>query len=397
MNELRTTPSEKMFEQLKILAELEKRSIEDIFPEIVRRGIESKLACFPTFAKRRAQKKEKENGRQKLRENFIRENAPAMSDEEIAKRLGICKLYASQLRCRLGIRKKGGVKGLPCKAIPFEPLSEEGKQFIKDHPELSHKALSRALNCEKGEAHSFRKSLLLEYLHANGFKDTDQVLGKMFKLYPDEVARIRNNAGFRKQIEKGGHKKVTLSDIGTKEEVEYALTSGGKTMKDIMEEKNLPISNQRMKQLVGEYGIANVVSARTVLWYCNRTGHPELADRTYAEKLLKEKGCVNALSRYLGTTPDILSTILEKHAIVMQGKKNGCEKITLYCSQCTKPIVMSKARHAFETKNKPNKHFFCDRHCNGKYVAANYCPGSNFREQKKIEEVEKSDVLPNPS
>jgi len=46
-------------------------------------------------------------------------------------------------------------------------------------------------------------------------------------------------------------------ELGTVEEIRYALTKGGQTVTDIIEAKGLKITRQRAHQIIDDYGLVD--------------------------------------------------------------------------------------------------------------------------------------------
>jgi hypothetical protein len=150
----------------------------------------------------------------------------------------------------------------------------------------------------------------------------DTTIAARFGWKPTQVGRERRSLGLYKRM---GAKPETVMpqqkmwawELGTREDVLYALTEGGKSIPGILREKNLDITRQRAGQILKTYyeiDAEEIRRNRTVGWYARHLGKPKLARRSYAKKWLDKLGNAG-FARKLKISENTLKKICLMHGL----------------------------------------------------------------------------------
>jgi hypothetical protein len=168
-------------------------------------------------------------------------------------------------------------------------------------------------------------------------------------------------------------------ELGTVEEIRYALTKGGQTVTDIIEAKGLKITRQRAHQIIDDYGLDGITKQRKSLWFAHRLVGLDktklarnLTDKDWVTKQLAESGGLCALASKLALSENRLRNYLHEYLELKTGlEKSHGEMVELKCSFCRSTIWRPKALVEREKKTCPDKEdHFCNKSCQGKWLGA---------------------------
>ncbi|MBU6232031.1 hypothetical protein KGP36_05245 [Patescibacteria group bacterium] len=314
-----------------------------------------------------------------------------MSDEEMAKELGLSSLTIRQYRCNMGLTRLERASDRHSRLEVVKELTGEEKAEILSKPECSHETLSQNLRKPIGMIKRYRLDLAEKHMLENSIAETDVIGASKVGLKTTDYKRLRIKLGFRRS-RGGGHsnKKVDPCELGTVDEIRYALTEGGQTMSDIVRIKKLPISRERARQIISEYGLNGQANQRKPLWYAhtlvgieNHELARNLADKSWVTKQLAESGGLRALAAKLGVTFGRLSTYLRYRLELDTGlEKSHGELVELKCSFCHSSFWRAKVSVERDKKKHPNKTtHFCNKICQGKWLGTSLRKGRTQAEE----------------
>jgi len=364
----------KLLERTVSLASKLNCDAEILFAEIYRKGLEAMEMAKPVRAK---QLPSEETA------SFIELNWLSMSDDEIAKALGFSHHTVTQYRCNMGLVKRSHSMNVSTHPIePVAELSEEEKAKIASKPEDSHQILSASLHKPIGMIKSYRLKLAEENIREHGTDESDVIAARKFGL------RARDYLGLRRKLHvlriRGGaknhpNKKMEPCELGTVEEIRYALTEGGQTVTGIIEAKGLKITRQRAHQIIDDYGLGGITKQRKPLWYAHRLVGLEktelarnLTDKDWVTKRLAESGGRCALAAKLSVPEWSLGSYLRlRLGLETDLEKSHGEMVELKCSFCKSSFWRPKKLVERDKKLHPNKtNYFHNKICQGKWLGA---------------------------
>ncbi len=182
---------------------------------------------------------------------------------------------------------------------------------------------------------------------------TDRELAESLGVSAVSVAYHRRKQGLIKQ--RGQPKKYPLI---SKQELEEAFNSG-KTEQAVGSE--LGISRQRVYQICQEVGVE---VKKTPQWYANHWRMPQLGDKCWFEKELKELGgSISALARKINVSGCIIRKQVKRLGVDAKSFRRRAPRVELVCDFCGKEFI----RRISVVKR--NRFFFCNRICLGKWMA----------------------------
>jgi hypothetical protein len=210
----------------------------------------------------------------------------------------------------------------------------------------------------------------------------DATAAKIFGLNTSDYQRLRIRLGFlriRGRVLKLGLQKIEPWELGTVEEIRYALTEGGQDITGIVKAKELDITRERGRQIIAEYGMNGNAYQRKPLWYAHKLvglDKTELArnltDKDWVTRQLAKSGGLYALASKLAVHKGRLRYYLHKHLELETGlERSHGEMVELKCSFCQSPIWRLKSLVEKEKKTHPDKKkHFCNKSCQGKWLGA---------------------------
>jgi hypothetical protein len=261
-----------------------------------------------------------------------------------------------------------------------EVLTEEERNRILSSPESSDYALSIALLKPVSVIRRYRLVLAEKHIREH-FDDSDLISAPKFGLSVIAYKRLRIRLGFlHSRVCAVNNKKIEPSDLGTSDEIRYALTEGGQTISDIIRDKGLPISRERARQIILEYGLTGKADQRRPIWYARRLVGKDrdelainLANKDWVAEQVAGSGRVSALAAKLAITETRLECYLRKHLdrVGLKPLNSWATLVELKCSHCGGSIWRRKSLVESEKKRYPErtKHF-CNKMCQGKWLGS---------------------------
>lgn len=253
-------------------------------------------------------------------------------------------------------------------------LTEEMKGYIKENIILPTYDIGVKLGVKRSAVAEYKKFLITAYVKGDGKEESVTSISAKFRVPYLYVSRIKKSVGSLRPRKFEG---LDLSMLGTKEEILFALTRGGKSNEDLIREHNLKISRQGLEMaLAKRLGISVGSNDRTAEWYARRISltnddlFKKLCDRNQMEKSLLKSTLIE-FSAELGISKSILKTYLEKHLGINTGNALSTNKQTeLVCSnpKCIKPggkFFRRTATVRRDREKNPGKPVFCSRKCFG--------------------------------
>ena len=255
-------------------------------------------------------------------------------------------------------------------------LSPKERKIIGYYPQLTCIELAQQFKKSPRLIKNHRLALLGEYIRDHFGEEDDTTLGQKFGLEFEDVRRRRTKLGFC--FKQGEHNKLkdgSLKQLGDREEVVYALTSGGKCIIDLLRVKGMTQTRERGRQLVAKLGLYNITSQRTPSWYAHRLCGPgreklakKLADKEWVEAKLKRVGGASTLASKLGFASQRLKSYFRDRLKVNETLVgNQTRMVKLRCARCTK--VLFRPQYVIRGKQKQHPHnarrmkHFCNRSC----------------------------------
>ncbi len=361
----------KLLERTVSLASKLQCDAANILSEIYRKGLEVMEGIKPAHAKRLP--------RAEIA-SFIEENWSIMSDDEMAQELGLSFFTVRQYRCNMGLKKTERASNGSLHLEVAKELTEEEKAEILSKPEHSHETLSQNLHKPISMIKRYRLDLAEKHILEQAGGETDIISARKFGLKAMDYQRLRIKLGFlRLRGGAGPGKKMEPCELGTVDEIRYALTEGGQTISGIIRTKELPITRERARQIIKEYGLDGNPYQRKPLWYSHQLVGLEktelarnLTDKDWVTKQLAESGGLPALAAKLAVTEQRLKAYLHKRLELETGlEKSHGELVELKCSFCQSSIWRPKRLVERDKINHPNKTTnFCNKICQGKWLGS---------------------------
>lgn len=146
------------------------------------------------------------------------------------------------------------------------------------------------------------------------------------------------------------HLKINLSFL------RKALSQGGMTIGDFVRQWNVSrqVCYNFLRKNIGKI-------EKEPLWYAKRLGKPELADRVWLEKTLRQTGSVSILAKEIGISPFRLITHLRRLGI--SRPEVQAERLIITCTVCGK--VIERPRYRFRSKKGIA---FCNKKCQRRWL-----------------------------
>lgn len=384
-----------LLERLTALAELLRGDPEYLAPEVFRKGLE-------VMEYRAATQKSKEPHSSKSK-TYIREHWETQTDEEMALVLGIQAETVRVYRGTLGLMRRKSLMFAPVlhpsengAAPAMSSLSDTAKADIAAHPERSHEDMAVSLCANPLQIKKYRVELAGHFLSKGEWpKETDGAIGARFGLNFTDISTLRRASGmFRLRSQRSEKVSHYIALLGGADAIKEALQNGGKTITELFLDKGITsavLSRERMRQLIGTVGLTGEKEQHTLLWYAARTFGPERAElaqelsnpETFRRRLA-EAGSLPALAGKLRVSETRLRGFAEKAGLTSAEDKLLCGQrgvlIALVCSTCGGTFCRPKARVEREKRKYPDKKtWFCNKTCQGSYVAKHYGFGAPRR------------------
>lgn len=163
------------------------------------------------------------------------------------------------------------------------------------------------------------------------------------------------------------------------------MTEKGKTVVDILAERNIKVSRERARQMFLEhYSIAVRELARKPEWYLRRAKILSeevikiLMTKEGMEKALAETGGCEGLAQKLKVSGSTLRMVCNLLAIDPTLPRVHGEMISFSCTFCGKPVYRLKK---YEEKERKKKQHFCNQICHGYWLGKNHGGG---RSKEKV-------------
>lgn len=295
---------------------------------------------------------------------FIKEHWQNMSDQEMAQALDCNTDYICILRNSLGYkRERGGMK----------IFAEENKiQFLKENfQKFTDSDLAKELGLSINQIRRLRRGLGLikkiggrnpwtqkeiDFLRQNFKSMSDVQLARKLHRTRSSVLHKRFMLGFKRE-----RPKLEIDPLWLRK----ALLEDGLTCQDVA--RQYKVSREYISKLADELRI-NIKKKRKLQWYANRAKKPQLADREFLTSALRDMS-LNALANNLQVSWSLISKQLERLGLDLEKLRRERTYIELTCYFCGKKFWRLKS-----TVRKNQKHVFCNRICNGKYIARQYSP-----------------------
>ncbi len=248
--------------------------------------------------------------------SFIEQNWLTMSDKEIAVELGLSfptiRLYRSQMGFgRRSGSSNGSVSG------EYVALSEEEKAEIASRPWYPNQTLAQTMQKPLVIIKSYRRELAKKYIAEHPHEDPDVLIARKFGLNTIECVKLRLGLGFPKQR---CSQETKPCELGTVEEIRFALTEGGYSITSLLKAKGLNITREGGRQIIARYGISGKVSQRKPLWYAHRLVGFEnielarnMANKSWITKQIAKAGGLVALAKKLGIEPVRLKSYVRRY------------------------------------------------------------------------------------
>ena len=245
---------------------------------------------------------------------------------------------------------------------------------------LSNRELSKKFGIKTIVVSRYRDLLVEKYLRGDGSSQSVVSTAAKFGTSISKVTEIRQSIGLAKpDIETNG---ADFSVLGSREDIVFALTRGGKSSSDLLREHKLRVSRQRMQQVLAKkFGIAVGAEDRTFEWYARHLSKGN-------EELFKKLVDKPALEIRLATTP--ISVLAAEFGIITRTLSNyfrvrlgidtskallNRSRMELVCSNssCKRPdrkFSRSTSIVRRDRQRNPEKLDFCSKRCFGQYVGA---------------------------
>ncbi|MEI6238375.1 MAG: hypothetical protein WCP15_02435 [bacterium] len=342
---------------------------KNILDEIYRKGLEAMEGIQPAQAERLSSE---------YITSFIEKNLPSMSNEQMAKELGLSLFTLRQYRRKMGLERIKGMSNSSSRLEVIKELMEEEKTEILSNPEYSHETLSQKLRKPILMIKRYRLDLAEQNILEYPGKETDVIAARKFGLKTSDYQRLRIKLRVLHPRGGGGpKKKIEPSELGTIDEVRYALTEGGQNIADIVRAKGLSITRSRAQQIIKEWGLNGEACQRKPLWYAHRLVGLEktelarnLTTKEWVIQQLAESGGLHSLAAKLAITHARLGGYLRKNlGLKTRLERSHCKLVELKCINCQSSIWRAAALVDREKKNLPNKTtYFCSKICQGKWL-----------------------------
>jgi len=211
----------------------------------------------------------------------------------------------------------------------------------------------------RGRKRKIDKDFLDKFIQENWQKMTDGEIAKKLEVGIGTIHSERLSLGLKRTRGKESGRATLRSQINP-EWLRKALLEEGLTPTNIAREFN--VSRERIRHLQDEFLIK--LKDKTPLWYANRMGKPELADKKWLESELAQCGSISALAAKTGVSELRLRTQAERLGINPDLLKPHGELVELTCSECGNKFFRKKVF----LKNPNQKLFFCSKICQGKFM-----------------------------
>jgi hypothetical protein len=358
--------------RLSAIAEKKGRSLEELIPEMLERGIAS-LEQLPASSP--VEKVGRPRGAKAQKQQFIREHYKSMTDDEMAQALDASPKTITLYRYELGLKHKK-VPTMDNSPEQATSLTEVHKAFVKDNLSLSNLEIARKFGVKKKLVAEYRRSLLRTYLQGEGKDAKVAATAVMYGMHPVEVSHLRSSLGLARPDVKTNY---DLSALGSRENILFALTRGGKTTMDLIREFNLSVSREGFRQiLIKRFGITGAED-RTYEWHARRMarGKEELFQKLVDKPALEAKLSttpITVVAAELGVDIRPLDLYLKNHLHLDVSVALSNKRMTeLVCSnpECDKPEgkFFRPTRSVKKDREKnPGKSVFCSKKCFGQVI-----------------------------
>ena len=277
---------------------------------------------------------------------IIRVQWTQKSDLELARGLGLARGTVACYRSYLGLRRDKRI------LLPTNPptlAQDKAPVTVKD---------------------SIEDDATTQFIRMHYLTMSDGELGRSLGLNRADVIRRRYMLGLQKMRSQESEGVRLQIDFNALKE---AVTNGGLTLTEYMCQKNITVTRERMRQLCDENGIQSNYKTRTPLWYANRVGEPNLANKAWLEDQLREAFGASALGARLGgITMEVIKAQARRLGIDPALLKASIPLIELRCSGpgCGRSFFRKKTL----IRNPSQKVYFCNKVCHGKWMATFHRP-----------------------
>ncbi|OHA26241.1 MAG: hypothetical protein A3C06_04605 [Candidatus Taylorbacteria bacterium RIFCSPHIGHO2_02_FULL_46_13] len=116
-------------------------------------------------------------------------------------------------------------------------LNDADKTFIGKNLALSNQQIASIRNCAVDAVKNERRALAVNYIRKHWLSEEDSAMGLLFGLTRVALMTMRISMGLKHKRGNGDRlssRKITPTALGTKANLRYSLTKGGKTLTDII-------------------------------------------------------------------------------------------------------------------------------------------------------------------
>jgi len=238
-------------------------------------------------------------------------------------------------------RSKGGkpsdMPALDLSVVPAD-LSKSQKSFIrKNLVSMDDALIAKRIGSAPLIVRACRYQLASEYIPGHYLKETDVTIGEKFGIDSNRIMLLRKRLNILRERGKGlntacSNRKVFAEQLGTRKEIIFALTKGGKTLYELFRDKGLNVRRQRACQIIERrFSLSVRGLEKEPIWYIRRMlkGKPDKLARALAvkekmEKAVNEAGGVKQYAQKIGVIESTLRYMCSHiGASFQKGRKNA--------------------------------------------------------------------------
>lgn len=281
-----------------------------------------------------------------------------------------------------------------------EELTDEEKAFVAANLHIENPALALKFGKPIRAFIRYKMEVLKDTIRKYYLEKSDGEIATLTGYHIAYVAVTRARLGL-KRPKREAFSRSMLNVLDPKE-VQIALTKKGKSLVDILKEKNIQTSRELLSKWCQSHDIKMGRKHRHIEWYANRLGKPELIDPVYVKKVLDEQRSISAAAHELKIGNVQLTRIMEMHGLLPKPKK-AIEWIELTCKNphCKRKerkfnISVNELERRLKhseiycqgTERQPvtKEDLFCSKRCFGQFFGNNYGFGRNKADVTSAEE-----------